>query len=212
MHRTIIRKISLTTTLLILGLYCFAIAGDKNGAAPPAAPEKAPAVTNDKKEAGADKTDPATKAIGSKRRDPFFSPAKYVPPPPPPVKITKQGKPAPQPVPVPSIETRVENYKAMMREYLAGRGKEPSKLSAYTIEELTLTGIFRTDDGDGAFVVETASRNQQTYFAKSGWQTFDGYIKEILPTGVRFVKNTRYDNGSVQQAEVFRPLPTQTTK
>ncbi len=210
MHRTILHKLILTTTLLALTLNSFAAPGDKTGT-PPVSPEKAPSATSEQKGASGDKTDPATRAIGSKRRDPFFSPAKYVPPPPP-VKIPKPIKPEPKPVAVPSIETRVENYKVMMRDYLAGRGKEPSKLSAYTIEELTLTGIFRTDNGDGAFVVETASRNQQTYFAKSGWQTFDGYIKEILPSGVKFVKTIRYDNGSVQQTEVFRPLPTQTTK
>jgi hypothetical protein len=37
-------------------------------------------------------------------------------------------------------------------------------------------------------------------------KTYDGVIKEIAPTGVRFVKNVRFDNGNVSQTEIFLPL------
>jgi hypothetical protein len=37
-------------------------------------------------------------------------------------------------------------------------------------------------------------------------RTYDGVVKEITPTGVRFVKSIRYDDGSVRQTEEFRAL------
>lgn len=166
---------------------------------------------SEKSSAQAEDSEASGKTRAAKQHDPFFNPVKYVPPPKP-VKIEKPKPPEPKPIAAPSIETRVDAYKNQLRQYLNGAGPEPSKISPYLIEELTITGVFRTEEGTGAFVVETATRNQQTYFAKTGWQTHDGYIKEILSNGVRFVKTVRYDNGTVKQVEEFRPLPSLTGK
>jgi hypothetical protein len=154
-------------------------------------------------------SDSATKSSSAgTRRDPFLVPSKVVRPPKP-VKIVKKE---PQPIPALSIEDRVTDYKKLMREFLEGRGSEPSKLAPYLIEELTVTGIFRNEGGYGAFIVEGATQKQQVFFARSGWQTHDGYIKEILPTGVKFIKKVRLDDGTVRQTEEFRALPAPSAK
>lgn len=144
----------------------------------------------------------AVKGKSGRTRDPFFNPSKYVAPPKP-VKI----KIEPKPVPAPGFEDRLKAYREQLRLFLGGSGREPSKTSAYLIEELTVTGVFRNEDGLGAFVVETATKNQQTYFVRQGWATHDGYIKDILPNGVMFVRNVKLDNGTVKQVEEFRALP-----
>ncbi|MBS1810038.1 MAG: hypothetical protein JST84_17890 [Acidobacteria bacterium] len=154
---------------------------------------------------------PATKSSSAgTQRDPFLVPSKIIRP--PKVAKTVVKKPEPQPVAPPNIETRVTDYKKLVRDYLEGRGNEPSKTTPYLIDELAVTGIFRTEEGYGAFVVESATQKQQVFFVRTGWQAYDGQIKEILPTGVKFIKKTRLDNGSIRQTEEFRPLPVPTAK
>ena len=143
------------------------------------------------------------------QRDPFLVPSKILREPKP-VKVVKKLEPLP--VAPPNIEARVTDYKKLVRDYLEGRSVEPSKTAPYLIDELSITGIFRNEEGYGAFVVETATQKQQIFFARAGWQTYDGQIKEVLPTGVKFIKKTRLDNGTVRQTEEFRALPVLNAK
>lgn len=173
------------------------------------APDKVKSATNDKGNSSSEETE--SKAVTSAtRRDPFLVPSKVIRPP----KIVKPVvvKPEPKPIPPPSIDNRMNDYKKLVRDYYEGRNAEPDKLAPYLIDELTVTGIFQNREGYGAFVVESATQKQQTFFARSGWKTFDGYIKEILPTGVKFLKTVRLDNGTVRQVEEFRALPAANAK
>ncbi len=176
----------------------------------PAKPTKPAA--NDKPTLSSEESDSSGKsATSATRRDPFLVPAKLIriPKPPKPAPIPK---PEPKPLPAPSIDDRMSEHKKLLREYYAGRNTEPGKLAPYLIDELAVMGIFQNDDGYGAFVVEGITQKQQTFFARTGWKTYDGYIKEILPTGVKFIKTVRLDNGIVRQTEEFRALPAATAK
>lgn len=169
------------------------------------------AASNTKPAAEKDESEPSTKTSSAgTQRDPFLVPSKVVHVPKP-VKLVPK-KIEPQPVAPPNVEARVTDYKKLVRDYLEGRGIEPSKTAPYLIDELSITGIFRNEDGYGAFVVETATQKQQIFFARTGWQTYDGQIKEILPTGVKFIKKTRLDNGTIRQTEEFRALPAPNAK
>lgn len=176
----------------------------------PAKPTK-PAV-NDKPTLASEEGDSAGKAATpATRRDPFLVPAKLIriPKIPKPVPLPN---PEPKPLPAPSIDDRMSDHKKLLRDYYAGRNSEPGKLAPYLIDELAVTGIFQNEDGYGAFVVESITQKQQTFFARTGWKTYDGYIKEILPTGVKFIKTVRLDNGIMRQTEEFRALPAATAK
>ena len=164
-----------------------------------------PSLSSEESEASGKSATPAT------RRDPFLVPAKVVRTPKLP-KPVPPPKPEPKPMPAPSIDDRMSDHKKQLRDYYAGRNAEPGKLAPYLTEELSVTGIFQNEDGYGAFVVESITQKQQTFFARTGWKTYDGYIKEILPTGVKFVKTVRLDNGIVRQTEEFRALPAATAK
>ncbi len=152
---------------------------------------------------------PTKTSSANTQRDPFLVPSKILRAPKP-VKLVKKVEPLP--VAPPNIEARVTDYKKLVRDYLEGRRIEPSKTAPYLIDELSITGIFRNEEGYGAFVVETATQKQQIFFARVGWQTYDGQIKEILPTGVKFIKKTQLDNGTVRQTEEFRALPALNAK
>ena len=176
----------------------------------PAKPTKPAA--NDKPTLSSEESDSSGKsATSATRRDPFLVPAKLIRIP----KIPKPvppPKPEPKPISAPSIDNRMSDHKKLLRDYYEGRNAEPGKLAPYLIDELAVTGVFQNEDGYGAFVVESITQKQQTFFARTGWKTYDGYIKEILPTGVKFIKIVRLDNGTVRQTEEFRALPAANAK
>ena len=157
--------------------------------------------TEDKKKPAsqkkADKADPPN-ARQLKARDPFVVPAriKFEPP--------KEVKKEPKPISPPSMETRLSEYRNSVRMASINGQAAPDKLSAYLVEELTITGTFRDSKGDGAFVL--AGPTKLTFFARVGMRTHDGVIKEVTPTGIKFVKKIPYDDGSVRQVEEFRAL------
>lgn len=199
--------------LFIVAVVCGSILGQAEFTAPTRArsnDKNTPKPTKAKPATEADDNEaPAKPATTGTQRDPFFVPAKVVHVPKP-VKVVK--KPEPQPIAPPNVEARVTDYRKLVRDYLEGRGHEPSKTAPYLIDELTVTGIFRNAEGYGAFVVETATQKQQVFFIRTGWQTYDGLIKEILPTGVKFIRKTRLDNGTVRETEEFRALPVANAK
>ncbi|HEX4951421.1 MAG TPA: hypothetical protein VFZ34_32485 [Blastocatellia bacterium] len=164
--------------------------------------------SNDKSTPSSEENESVGKTTsGGTRRDPFLIPSRVVRAP----KVVKPApppKPEPKPLPFPALETRLNDYKKQVRDFYEGRAVEPGKLTPYLIEELTVTGTFRNDEGYGVFVAENVTQNRQMFFARVGWRTFDGYIKEILPTGVKFIRSVRLDNGTVRQVEEFRALPT----
>jgi len=163
--------------------------------------------TEDKEKAASKKKDgKANEKAGEakpqlNRRDPFVVPAriKFEPPK---VEIKKE----PKPISPPGMETRLTEYRNLVRAASLNGQAAPDKLklSPYLSEDFTVTGIFRDSAGYGAFLL--AGPTKLTLFARVGMQTYDGVIKEITPTGVRFVKNIRYDDGSVRQTEEFRAL------
>lgn len=149
---------------------------------------------------------PNEAATSGRRRDPFVIPTrvrKELPKP----KVTKEA----QPVLPPGAEMRLAEYRSLMRQASLTSQPAPSVLSPYLIEELTINGIFKTGEGFGAFVVEGVSSKRMTLFARPGMRTYDGIVREVTPTGVRFIKNIRYDDGRVMQREVFVALSGRTT-
>ena len=145
-------------------------------------------------------------ATTGRRRDPFVIPSRVKKDQPKP-KVTRE----PQPVLPPGADMRMAEYRSTVRMAAMSNQPAPSVLSPYLIEELTINGIFKTGEGFGAFVVEGVSARRMTLFARPGLRTYDGVVKEITPTGVRFVKNIRYDDGRVMQKEMFVALSGRNT-
>ena len=189
-------------------------AGDRQGTPPPA-DKPAPVAGEANKPATPAITDielPSRNIVRSNVRDPFVVPTRVIKPPPPVKKLPPPAAPAPQPLPTAKVEERFSAYKDLVRGSMGGRNPEPSKLAPYLIEELTISGIFKTEEGFGAFITETATAKQQTFFARVGWSTHDGIIEDITPNGVKFKKIVKYNNGTVKQSEEFRAFPLPNSK
>ena len=181
--------LALVAALAAVGAARPAIAADEEGAAQ---------AKKTARRQGPDKpNEPAV--LQTKRRDPFVVPSR-VKREPPKVEIKK----VPQPIPAPGMDGRLTEYRNLVRASSTTGQAPPDKLSPYLVEELTVTGIFRTGEGYGAFVV--AGPTRLTFFARPGMRTYDGIVKEIAPNGVRFARSVRYDDGSVRQSEEFRAL------
>jgi ABC-type transport system substrate-binding protein len=152
--------------------------------------------------AGAARAEEDGAAVSTSRpkvRDPFVVPSRVKREPKVPVKRE------PRPVPAPGIESRLTAYRDLVRASSASSAlPAPDKLSPYLVEELTVTGIFRDSGGYGAFVA--ADPTKLTFFVRPGMRTHDGVVREILPTGIKFSRATRYDDGTVRQTEEFRAL------
>jgi Tfp pilus assembly protein PilP len=188
-------------------------AGDRQGTPPPT--DKPAAVAGEaNKTAAPTLTDvelPAKNIARSNVRDPFVVPTRVIKPPVV-IKLPKPVPPAPQPIPAANVAARFSAYKDLLRSSISGQNPEPSKLAPYLIEELTISGIFKTEEGFGAFITETATDKQQTIFARVGWSTHDGIIEDITPNGVKFKKIIKYNNGTVKQTEEFRAFPLPNSK
>ena len=209
-----VQKWRLLTALLFMFLSVNTLlAGDRQGT-PPSDDKSAPAPGEANKTATPTITDvelPSRVISRSSVRDPFVVPTRVIKPPVV-VKLPKPVPPAPQPIPAATVEVRFSSYKDLARGFINGRNPEPSKLAPYLIEELTVSGIFKTEEGFGAFITETATAKQQTFFARVGWSTHDGIIEDITPNGVKFKKIVKYNNGTVKQAEEFRAFPLPNSK
>ena len=209
-----VQKWRLLTALLFMFLSVNTLlAGDRQGT-PPSDDKSAPAPGEANKTATPTITDvelPSRVISRSSVRDPFVVPTRVIKPPVV-VKLPKPVPPAPQPIPAATVEVRFSSYKDLARGFINGRNPEPSKLAPYLIEELTVSGIFKTEEGFGAFITETATAKQQTFFARVGWSTHDGIIEDITPNGVKFKKIVKYNNGTVKQIDEFRAFPLPNSK
>jgi hypothetical protein len=119
--------------------------------------------------------------------DPFYRKPKPV--------VVPENKDAnkPVPVPFPPLEQRQQDYLRAKQDARLRGAPEPDPIGQYLVSELTVTGVFQTDTGVGAFVQAIPSNT--TFFVAAGTRVFNGEIVKI-DTGANF------DVGQV----VFREL------
>lgn len=96
------------------------------------------------------------------------------------VKVPEQ-KDADKPVlvPFPALDQRRAEFQASRQSAVRAGRDEPEAIWQYLVSELTVTGIFETDDGLGAFIL--AAPTQTTFFVKAGTRVYNGEIVSISP-------------------------------
>ena len=129
-------------------------------------------------------------------RDPFVP---YVPP----VKKKKTVNGA-SPISVPSIQERIDKYKAQKREAMNRQQPAPKPTTALLLSEMQVTGIFRTPRGYAAMVEATPIK--LSYVIYPGEMFYDGQLVAIEEDRLVFRHETRWTDGRVVKAVENKPL------
>jgi hypothetical protein len=129
-------------------------------------------------------------------RDPFVP---YVPP----VRRKKSANGA-APISVPSIQERIEKYKAQKREAMNRLQPAPKPTTALLLSEMQVTGIFRTPRGYAAMVEATPIK--LSYVIYPGEMFYDGQLVAIEEDRLVFRHETRWTDGRVVKAVENKPL------
>jgi hypothetical protein len=129
-------------------------------------------------------------------RDPF---TRYVPP----VKKKKSVNGA-SPVGVPSIQERIEKYKAQKVDAMNRQQPAPKPTTALLLNEMQVVGIFRTPRGYAAMV--EASPIKLSYVVYPGEMFYDGQLVAIEEDRLVFRHETRWTDGRVEKTVENKPL------
>jgi hypothetical protein len=108
--------------------------------------------------------------------DPFYQP-------PAKPKIAAAPKAAepdkPTLVPVPTLSQRTQEFQATRQQALQEKRPAPNPVGQYLVSEVTVLGVFETENGLGVFV--EAEPTKQTFFVTAGTRLYNGELMEIQP-------------------------------
>ena len=145
--------------------------------------------------------DPFTKLGWAKPRDPNAKPT----------VTTKDGKTVVKPVPVapspvipPGIQERINYYKRLRETAVASNQPIPKVTSVLTLDEMAVTGIFRTPRGYAAMV--EAKPIKLSYTIYPGEKFFDGQLVAIEENKLVFRRVTKWTNGKFIASEESKAL------
>ncbi len=120
------------------------------------------------------------------------------------VVVTKPVPPPVVPIGAPAVQDRI-NYYVRLREEAASRGETlPKVTSVLTLDEMSITGIFRTPRGFAAMVQATPINLAYTIYP--GEKFFDGQLVAIEENRLIFRKVSKMSNGKFVSSEVNKPL------
>lgn len=120
-----------------------------------------------------------------------------------PVRVKKTVK-ANMPIPVPSIQERIEKYKAEKVAAMNAQRPAPKPTTALLLGEMQVTGIFRTPRGYAAMVEATPIK--LSYVIYPGENFFDGQLVAIEEDRLVFRHETRWTDGRVEKTVENKPL------
>jgi hypothetical protein len=135
---------------------------------------------------------PASRANRS-GRDPF---SKYVPPR---VAVKKSNIVVP-----PSIQQRIQQYKAQKQAAMTARVAAPKPTTAFLLSEMQVIGISRSPRGYAAIV--EASPIKLAYVIYPGERFYDGQLVAIEDNRLVFRRETVYGDGRREVSVELKPL------
>jgi hypothetical protein len=132
-------------------------------------------------------------------RDPF---RKYEPPR---VVVKKSGSV----LSVPSIQERIEQYKAQKLAAMNARVAAPKPTTAFLLSEMQVVGISRSPRGYAAIVEATPIK--LAYVIYPGERFYDGQLVAIEDSRLVFRRETVYSDGKRERSVEMKPLRKVTT-
>lgn len=137
---------------------------------------------------------PATKRVGAGGRDPF---RKYEPPRATMKRVANQS-------PIPSIQERINAYKAQKAAAMNARMPAPKPTTALLLSEIQVIGISRTPRGYAAIIEATPIK--LSYVIYPGEPFYDGQLVAIEDNRLVFRRETVFTDGRRERAVEYKPL------
>lgn len=137
---------------------------------------------------------PATKRVFAGGRDPF---RKYEPPRATIKRVANQS-------PIPSIQERINSYKALKAAAMNARMPAPKPTTALLLSEIQVIGISRTPRGYAAIVEATPIK--LSYVIYPGEPFYDGQLVAIEDNRLVFRRETVFTDGRRERAVEYKPL------
>jgi hypothetical protein len=120
------------------------------------------------------------------------------------MKIGKDGKPIMEDWSVPPIDARIDYYKRMRAAAAESGVPIPKVTSVLTLNEMSVTGIFRTPRGYAAMVEATPIKLSYTIYP--GEKFFDGQLVAVEENQLIFRKVTKTGKDKFVSSVVNMPL------
>src|SRR5258705_6677536 len=127
-------------------------------------------------------------------RDPF---KKYVP-------VVKPAKTGPSKLEAPSIQLRIDRYRAQKLAAASAHVSPPKPTSVLLLNEMQVIGIFRTPRGFAAMIEATPIK--LSYVIYPGESFFDGQLVAIEETRLIFRRDTVWSDGRRERSVEVKPL------
>lgn len=140
---------------------------------------------------------PAKKPVVAQKtsgRDPF---KKYVP-------VVKPPKTGPSKLEAPSIQVRIERYRAQKLAAASAHVAPPKPTSVLLLNEMQVIGIFRTPRGFAAMIEATPIK--LSYVIYPGESFFDGQLVAIEETRLVFRHDVVWSDGHREKTVEIKPL------
>ncbi len=138
----------------------------------------------------------ASIGVNAQERDPFQKPLAPTKP--------KYSKSNPVPITPPTIQERVNRYKALKVAAMNSQRSAPKPTTAFLLSEMQVTGIFRTPRGYAAMVEATPIK--LSYVIYPGESFYDGQLVAIEENRLVFRRETRWSDGRRETAVETKPL------
>ncbi len=145
------------------------------------------------------KSEAAAKKSGkSSGRDPFKP---YRP-------VMKAAKPVATKLEPPSIQVRIERYRAQKAAAASAHVAAPKPTTALLLSEVQVTGIFRTPRGWSAMVEASPLTPKLSYVVYPGESFFDGQLVAIEEGRLVFRRDMVWTDGKREKSVEIKPLRT----
>lgn len=132
----------------------------------------------------------------AQQRDPFAKPVVRVIKQKVTVGVTQKQKPAgPTVIAPPSIQARIDGYRANRQKCAESGITCPKPTSVLTLDEMQVTGIFRTPRGYAAMVEASPLNPKLSYTIYPGERFYDGQLVAIEDTRLIFRRVIRMTDG-----------------
>jgi len=113
-------------------------------------------------------------------------------------------KPAPMPVAVPDVQARIDRYKAQKMNAMNAQTPAPKPVTAFLLDEMQVTGIFRTPRGYAAMV--EAMPIKLSYIIYPGEEFYDGQLVAVEENRLVFRRVTNFSDGKRDIKVEMKPL------